>query len=91
MAAKTFNISLPAELVKRVDAAAKASYASRSDYIRQALVQALDGASVPKTKALTAQEAAADERLLAVFEDYRQRLKAAERQVAALQRPSSRY
>ncbi len=37
----TINISLPEELVKKVDVAAKAEYASRSDYIRQALVNKL--------------------------------------------------
>ena len=37
----TVNISLPEELVKKVDVAAKAEYASRSDYIRQALVTKL--------------------------------------------------
>lgn len=38
MATQTINISLPRDLVKKVDAAAKAEFASRSDYIRQALV-----------------------------------------------------
>lgn len=38
MATQTINISLPKELVKKIDNAAKAEYASRSDYIRQALV-----------------------------------------------------
>lgn len=38
MPAQTINISLPKELVKKIDSAAKAEYASRSDYIRQALV-----------------------------------------------------
>lgn len=37
----TVNISLPEELVKKIDVAAKAEYASRSDYIRQALVAKL--------------------------------------------------
>jgi metal-responsive CopG/Arc/MetJ family transcriptional regulator len=38
MSTQTINISLPEELVEKIDQAAKAEYASRSDYIRQALV-----------------------------------------------------
>jgi len=38
MPAQTINISLPKELVQKIDTAAKAEFASRSDYIRQALV-----------------------------------------------------
>lgn len=38
MSTQTINISLPKELVAKIDSAAKAEYASRSDYIRQALV-----------------------------------------------------
>jgi metal-responsive CopG/Arc/MetJ family transcriptional regulator len=38
MSTQTINISLPQELVKKIDRAAKAEFASRSDYIRQALV-----------------------------------------------------
>jgi metal-responsive CopG/Arc/MetJ family transcriptional regulator len=38
MSTQTINISLPQELVKKIDRAAKADFASRSDYIRQALV-----------------------------------------------------
>jgi len=38
MSTQTINISLPKELIKRIDDAAKSEYASRSDYIRQALV-----------------------------------------------------
>jgi metal-responsive CopG/Arc/MetJ family transcriptional regulator len=37
----TINISLPEDLVTKIDVAAKAEYASRSDYIRQALVSKL--------------------------------------------------
>jgi metal-responsive CopG/Arc/MetJ family transcriptional regulator len=37
MAAQTVNISLPEELLDKVDRAAKAEFISRSDYIRQAL------------------------------------------------------
>lgn len=38
MSTQTINISLPEELVKKIDSAAKAEFASRSDYIRQALL-----------------------------------------------------
>jgi len=38
MSTQTINISLPKELVQMIDTAAKAEFASRSDYIRQALV-----------------------------------------------------
>ena len=39
MSTKIINISLPQEIVKKVDELAKRSFASRSDFIRQALVQ----------------------------------------------------
>jgi metal-responsive CopG/Arc/MetJ family transcriptional regulator len=38
---KTVNISLPEELLERIDAQAKAEYASRSDFIRDTLVKRL--------------------------------------------------
>lgn len=41
MPTQTINISLPEDLVKEIDSAAKAEFASRSDYIRQALVDKL--------------------------------------------------
>ena len=41
MPTQTINISLPEDLVKKIDGAAKAEFASRSDYIRQALVSKL--------------------------------------------------
>ncbi|HUC89406.1 MAG TPA: ribbon-helix-helix protein, CopG family [Patescibacteria group bacterium] len=41
MSAQTINISLPKELVEKIDDAAKMEFASRSDYIRQALVSKL--------------------------------------------------
>lgn len=37
MNTQTFNISLPKELVKRVDELAKKEYRSRSSFIREAL------------------------------------------------------
>ncbi len=40
---KTINLSLPAELLKKIDVAAKGEYASRSDYIRETLVRRLKG------------------------------------------------
>jgi len=44
MSTQTINISLPKELVKKIDNAAKAEFASRSDFIRQALVGKLKAA-----------------------------------------------
>jgi len=41
MASKTINISLDEKLLKEIDKAAKAEFASRSDYIRQSLVNQL--------------------------------------------------
>jgi len=41
MSSQTINISLPKDLVKKIDSAARAEFASRSDYIRQALVSKL--------------------------------------------------
>jgi len=38
---KTVNITVPSELLKRVDALAKRDYTSRSDIIRQALLDKL--------------------------------------------------
>ena len=40
---RTINISLPEELLKEIDVAAKSEYATRSDYIREALVRKLRG------------------------------------------------
>lgn len=41
MATQTINISLPQELIKRIDNAANANYASRSEFIRQSIVRRL--------------------------------------------------
>jgi len=38
---KTINISLPEDLLKKIDEEAKAEYASRSDFIRDTLVKRL--------------------------------------------------
>jgi len=38
---KTINISLPEELLNRIDIEAKSEYASRSDFIRDTLVRRL--------------------------------------------------
>lgn len=40
---RTINISLPEELLRDIDIAAKHEYATRSDYIREALVRKLRG------------------------------------------------
>lgn len=41
MSTKTFNLSLPEELVKKLDEQAKREYSSRSDYVRKAIVNQL--------------------------------------------------
>jgi Arc/MetJ-type ribon-helix-helix transcriptional regulator len=41
MATQIVNISLPEELVKKIDTAAKANYATRSEFIRQTVVNRL--------------------------------------------------
>ena len=46
MYAKTVNISFPPELLKKIDAAAQANFASRSDYIRESLVLRLNNQQV---------------------------------------------
>lgn len=46
MASKTINISLPEELLKKIDKAAKNEYASRSDFIRDSVVRRLKGQHV---------------------------------------------
>jgi Arc/MetJ-type ribon-helix-helix transcriptional regulator len=43
MSSKIINLSLPADLVKKLDEAAKANFASRSDYIRESIVMRLKG------------------------------------------------
>jgi Arc/MetJ-type ribon-helix-helix transcriptional regulator len=40
---KTINISLPEELVRKIDQLAKGEYASRSDFIRETLVRRIKG------------------------------------------------
>jgi hypothetical protein len=40
---KIINISLPEELVKKIDKLSKAEYASRSDFIRETLVRRIKG------------------------------------------------
>lgn len=41
MSTKTFNLSLPEELVSKLDKQAKKDYSSRSDYVRKAIVNQL--------------------------------------------------
>jgi metal-responsive CopG/Arc/MetJ family transcriptional regulator len=43
---KTINISLPEELLKKIDEEAKSEYSSRSDFIRDTLVKRLKGQRV---------------------------------------------
>lgn len=44
MKSKAFNITLPQELVQKIDEQAKKQYTSRSDYIRSVLVRQIDEA-----------------------------------------------
>ncbi|HEY1645640.1 MAG TPA: ribbon-helix-helix domain-containing protein [Candidatus Saccharimonadales bacterium] len=41
MPTQIVNISLPGDLVKKIDTAAKANYATRSEFIRQSVVSRL--------------------------------------------------
>jgi len=41
MSSKVFNVSLPEELVAKLDKQAKAEFSSRSDYVRKAIVNQL--------------------------------------------------
>lgn len=43
---KIINISLPEDLVKKIDKLAKGEYASRSDFIRETLVRRIKGQRV---------------------------------------------
>lgn len=43
---KTINISLPEELLKKIDEEAKSEYSTRSDFIRDTLVKRLKGQRV---------------------------------------------
>ena len=54
MSTKTFNLSLPSELVDLIDAQAKREYATRSEYIKRAIMaqlkadDAIDGLKDPR-------------------------------------------
>ncbi|MDZ7786257.1 MAG: ribbon-helix-helix domain-containing protein [Candidatus Saccharibacteria bacterium] len=54
MAKKTFNVSMDEELVKKIDAAAKKQYTSRSDFLRMAALKALNENSAADNQALEA-------------------------------------
>lgn len=41
MSTRTFNLSIPEELVEKLDEQAKKDYSSRSDYVRKAIVNQL--------------------------------------------------
>ncbi|MFT4052132.1 MAG: ribbon-helix-helix domain-containing protein [Microbacterium sp.] len=41
MSSQTFNISLPRELVRQLDAQAQREFSSRSEYVRRAIVNQL--------------------------------------------------
>lgn len=48
MSTKIVNLSLPEELLKKVDAEAKKEYSSRSDFVRKSLVNQLDSQTLDK-------------------------------------------
>ena len=50
MATQTFNLSLPKELVKKLDAQAKRDFSSRSDYVRKAIINQLKREQAPRQK-----------------------------------------
>ncbi len=54
MPTQIVNISLPNELVKKIDDAAKSRYASRSEYIRQAVVSRLRAQDIDAWSSLAA-------------------------------------
>jgi metal-responsive CopG/Arc/MetJ family transcriptional regulator len=54
MSTQIINLSLPEELVKKVDKAAKSQYASRSEFIRQTLVNRLQAQDKDAWEALVA-------------------------------------
>lgn len=54
MSTQIVNISLPKELVQKIDRAAKRQYGSRSEYIRQAVVNRLRGQDTDTWGALAA-------------------------------------
>jgi metal-responsive CopG/Arc/MetJ family transcriptional regulator len=58
MATQIVNISFPEELVKKIDTAAKANYATRSEFIRQTVVSRLRSQDIDVWDEL---EAGADE------------------------------
>lgn len=47
MSVKTVNLSFPAKLLQEIDRAAKHFYASRSEYIRHAVIEQLQTDSIP--------------------------------------------
>ena len=49
MATKTFNISMPEELVKELDKQAKKDYTTRSEYIKRAVIGTIDKQETDET------------------------------------------
>jgi metal-responsive CopG/Arc/MetJ family transcriptional regulator len=64
MASQTFNLSLPKELVKKVDAHAKKDYSTRSDFIRKAVINQL------KSEAAEVDDAAVIRSAKKILKDY---------------------
>lgn len=72
MGTKTFNLSLPAELVALIDNEAKLNYETRSEYIKRATLQRLkaDGIDINATPQNRAPADMQRERLKAFLAEY---------------------
>jgi metal-responsive CopG/Arc/MetJ family transcriptional regulator len=76
MAVQTFNLSLPKELVKKLDAQAKKEFSSRSDYVRKAILnqlkaeKPLESKQVTHTKATAPGDAQVIEAAKKILKDY---------------------
>ena len=64
MYSKTINISLPADLLEKIDIAAAENYASRSEYIRTAVVMRLNDQRITNNEPTPIEEATWEELFL---------------------------
>ncbi|MES2971707.1 MAG: ribbon-helix-helix domain-containing protein [Patescibacteria group bacterium] len=75
MATQTFNLSLPKELVKKLDAQAKRDFSSRSDYVRKAILNQLKREQVLESKVASTGKSADNSEVIAaakkILKDYR--------------------
>lgn len=67
MSFRTINISLPADLVKRIDKSAAENFASRSEYIRYAILEKLRADEAATTAAVKKAIAAAKRKEMKKF------------------------